>query len=218
MEEQVTVGALAAEFGLPPGHVIAELRAIGEDVTSASSTIGPPAERALREVLRPPVRRPPRTEESGAVQEWLRASLDPFHPSWVSPSEPVRGPYVGEEVSGLTRLILDHHVLRRLSFGRRPHRHRYWASEVEEARSIARSWSHAVDDGMAEDDVLRWITTLSASSYEHAAALFAEGIEPDELEGAGADHGRPSMATRLTVGNMTVDQVVDEVRTRRAAG
>ena len=32
------------------------------------------------------------------------------------------------------------------------------------------------------DEVLRWIRVLSAASAEHAAALFAEGIEPEDLE------------------------------------
>jgi hypothetical protein len=160
----------------------------------------------------------PRHEDSDEVKAWIRESLDPFHPAWIAPRPPVRGPYVGNDLDPLTRVILDQYVVARLSFGRRPHVHAYWAGEVEEARTLVSRWSEAVTSGMAPEDVVRWIAALSKAASEQAAALFAEGIDPDELDQGPGDAGRPSMATRLTVGNMTVDQVIVEVRRRRAAG
>ena len=69
---------------------------------------------------------------------------------------------------------------------------------------------------MPGDELLSWIHVLSAASAEKAAALFAEGIHPEELEfDTRYDFGLPTMRTRLTVGNMTIVDVVAQVRRRR---
>jgi hypothetical protein len=71
---------------------------------------------------------------------------------------------------------------------------------------------------MPAQEVVRWIAVLNAASAEQAAALFAEGVDPAELQSNRADVGRSDLATRLVVGNLTVEQVIAEVSRRRAAG
>lgn len=238
------MATLAKEFGVPARELVEQLNAMGEYVRSAASVIEAPVVRKLREMYPDapppsastlasdssrgptPIRRGPILAAVPDVEPVRRSMSermrDPFDPLHVASKPVPRGPYKGDPPTGLKRLLLDHYVVpnaRRSGPGaRRPQGNvTYWASEVAEAEELTTRWAPVLLDGMSQEQILGWIDVLSAASAEHAAALFAEGVDPEDLEfDIRYDLGRPSIPDRLVVGNMTVEQVVAEVRRRRA--
>lgn len=219
------VHELARELSLSSAQMMAKLVELGEFVKSPSSTIEAPTVRRLRSQYVP---------DLGSVETDAHQPALPSQPVLTQHRRPLGGVagrprtrssrprrewYRGPQPAELTSTILDEVVIRRRSpFAPKPGgRCRYFEDEVEAAGTLAKEWAEALFVGMPTEHLVSWIQlTDPPIGVDQAITLHAAGIAPDDLEEA-EEPGRPSFRFRLSIGNITVEQIVEQIGRHRSS-
>jgi len=124
--------------------------------------------------------------------------------------------YKGEEPRGLTKFLLDEHLVTDRPDDDEPPRTAYWANEVKDATLLASHWAPALLEGMSFEDILTWVSyRWVVVSAEDAVVLHHAGIAVHELAWSYEDKGLGTLADRLFDGRMTVE--ASNYRSRRQA-
>ena len=123
--------------------------------------------------------------------------------------------YRGEQPRGLKKRLLDEYiVLTRDWHGALPPSG-YFDDEVSRASALAVEWGPTLLDGLTAESILAWIRCETSVKPDHAVALHAAGVAPQDIEWNYADHGSATLTVRLQRGFMTVEEVIEQVRLRR---
>lgn len=124
----------------------------------------------------------------------------------------------GAPPSDLTKLILDRVIVpdrRPRSIPTPPSHIRWYADEVRRAEEIAAEWSRALLEGFTPHDIPDWLeVSESPLKVDDAIALHAVGVVPRDLKSTYGGWGKPTPGNRLLWGNITVEQLILEVRAR----
>jgi hypothetical protein len=232
MPGKARVHELAREFGVDSKTVLAKLREQGEFVRSAASTVEAPVARRLRAALanqpRParrgdqptPVDREAASPDVAAERHCQsetgtgRTRPAPMPNAW---RRPRREWYRGEAPEGLTKYLLDNHVVRTRHPEAKPPRppHSYFKDEVERARELSDEWAPVLFYDMTFPEILDWVRS-GWCPPEHAAELHRAGVRPQELGWSYEDKEEYPLGIRLGMGRWTVEMVINEVERRRA--
>ncbi len=221
MAPKARVYELAKELNVSSEHVLEDLRAMGEFVRSASSTVEPMVVERLRRHCATkkgttPGGRPDAPPSGNRYGNPFAPSRMPL-PRQSSTGQRTRGTYwdwyKGELPSGLTKFILDNYLVPHRPSDEPPPQTAYWAREVKRAEGLSRHWGSTLLDGWSFDDVLVWIGT--SIDADDAVKLSAAGIGPLDIGWSYEDKGDYTLAQRLMAAEWTVEQVILEAEARR---
>lgn len=223
----VHVYELAKEYQVPSGHVLSELKEMGEFVRSASSLVEPPVELRLRQRLanipesqkarmrqRPePVAKKMAPSRAVRARRVRRVPQDGLGLDRVAP-RPYEW-YRGEPIGPLAKHLLDNYVvtLRGEQDQAQLRPGKYFVREVVEANRLTSHWGWALMSGWTYSDIVRWVHT--GLPVEQAVQIEAAGVGPQELEWHWEDRDRDNLLWRLKLGAMSVEEVVLEAVERR---
>ena len=227
----ITIEELATELGVGPAAIVASLQAMRAWPLHSNHEVPPDLVRSLRAefgttyptpVSLAPVfssqRRLPTTPHSaqrnrlreGPTRRPCRDLLDLVANPNLSVRPPRREWYRGPEPSPLVHAILDHVIMPKRSPRDRIANPeiRWFADEVDEARSLSDGWAEAIWAGLSPEQAANWIGGFTPLATPDLAILFHHnGITPSEA----------SLRTRGGAIYRSGDTVFQRVYERRGA-
>ncbi|MDQ1730498.1 MAG: hypothetical protein QOK10_657, partial [Pseudonocardiales bacterium] len=124
--------------------------------------------------------------------------------------------YRGEPITGLTALILRERVVPRRNWNGTPPPSGYFQDEVALARKLTSDWATTLFDGLTPELIIEWMGGEDGGiTPEQAVTFHQAGVTPRDLNRRG-DPGHPSLRLGLEVGNITVEQAIEETKRRQA--
>lgn len=217
MHSKVRVHELAKELALSSQQLLARLAELGEFVKSPSSQIEESAVRRIRDDFASTSRSSSQTAPHPPALRFESRPSGVAGRPMVRSGRPRREWYRGPEPAELTTMILDRVVIRRRSpSGSRPGGQcRYFEDEVKDAQVLANEWAGALLEGMSTADIVGWMQLAEPPiSVRQALVLHHARISADDPDLSDRDRG-PSLGFRLSCGNITAEQIVEEVKRRR---
>jgi len=220
---KVRVHELAKELGVASKVIMAKLAEMDESVRSASSPLEPPVATRIRACFGTPSARPdqqrmPPREYPGASQlrtAPVRHTVGSSPPPRAPSRRPRREFYRGEPPQGFNRWLLDRHVVPQRQWAGLEPPSGYFEDEVDQAKELAAFWAPALLQGLDCPSILASIQCESPINPDQAVQLHDASIHPREVGWSYEDRENGTLAHRLTIGRMTITEVIQEVRYRR---
>lgn len=221
---KLRVHELAKELQVSSKAVLTKLGELGEFAKSASSTIEKPVADKVRACF--PV--PPKRRASAHHIVDHHTTTTPEHEEAPpqarrvrhhSPPRPIKRTrrefYRGEDPPEFAKWLLDHYIVPSRHWGGNLPRSGYFEDEVAEAQNLTHEWAPTLLAGFSKENILTWITSNLPINPGHAVSLHRAGIVPRDIGWSYYDEGKPTLADRLALGALTLEQVVDEALYRR---